>query len=281
MNFGNKKKNPSTRNQIESLLKERFEIEKRTSLFVISTGHFYGMMNMVMNNVRELEEYKQESIDSLLEEAFQLGWDFGDDWNPILSHINSNTLFEWRRGKRDGIILPSYATSELWPLLSANKGVTKRVCEPNTEAKAKQIVLKDIAEIFARHDEIYSVKETGRLCGWDGFLIIPLQYSIPKPIAIFEIHNTYKTRDNHYLHGVTVNRYKWEAMLHQHRIGVCPILVLNALDVTRWADVSKIHPSDITVGISDTSEYYCQHNESFVNIKYWAFDILETIIETV
>ena len=207
--------------------------------YVMSSAHFHGLWEVLLRFAYETHEVKQDFADALLEEGFYLGYDYGDDWLPILNHITPAVILDWRLHRRDGLIIASYTPAKLWPLLLEGKSMGYTIHETSADREGEVVVLNALSKQIGR-----TVYQMGKLSRWDGYLP-RLDVYDHKPEMIFEIKRraydwTFFERE-----GLILTRKKFEGLVQHYKSGVDPILVVEAQSEIRWVNVAQITPDKI------------------------------------
>ena len=77
------------------------------TVYVTSSSNFHGLWGLWCKVEGMSEQDRQDVCEALLEEIFFCGYDFYDDWYPVLSRIRSADVRSWLLGTRDGILSPA------------------------------------------------------------------------------------------------------------------------------------------------------------------------------
>lgn len=202
--------------------------------YVMSSGHFHGIWEVLLKFAYETHEVKQDFADALLEEAFYLGYDYGDDWLPIMNHITPAVILDWRLHRRDGLIISSYTPAKLWPTLLGDKHMAYTIFETSDDRDGEVKVLNALSKQLGRN-----VYQTGKLSRWDGYLP-RLDVYDHKPEMIFEIKRRAYDWSFFEKEGLILTRKKFEGLLQHYKGGVEPILVVEAKSEIRWVNVAHI-----------------------------------------
>ena len=263
------KENNNLTGHLKDFLEAKIPTESTRRFFVMSSGHFHGTWEVILRFTNETTEIKQDFADALLEEAFYLGWDYGDDWLPIMSRVTPSVIFEWRLNKRDGLIIPSYAQNKLWLQLFDGVNMKYKIHETKEDLIAEASVMSALSKQLGR-----SVLRMGSLSGWDG--VLPGVNS-EKPEMIFEIKCRQYSWKFFLKEGLILNKRKWEGLLQQFKAGVKPILVVKAGEEIRWVDVSRVLPDHIGLGKAQNDRYDTPFDEDVVVIDGSVFRSLVTL----
>ncbi len=207
--------------------------------YVMSAAHFHGVWEVLLKFAYETHEVKQDFADALLEEAFYLGYDYGDDWFPIMDGITPAVMLEWRLQRRDGLVIPSYSPAKLWPLLLGKPDMGHTIFETDDDRKGECKVLAALSDQLGM-----DLFQTGKLSRWDGYLPSTDVYN-PKPAMIFEIKRRSYPWEFFLKEGIILTGKKFEGLLQQHRTGIDPILVVEAQGEIRWVNVARVDSSQL------------------------------------
>ncbi len=196
-----------------------------------SSNQFHGLISVLGSAWGIAEEDKQDLGETLLEEIFFCGYDFYDDWYPILSKIRIIDINDWLGGSRNAILFPSYDPAVYFNGLTGGVNYRRRWCKDLSHS----LRITQISEMIQTLWGIDNVMETGAYCGWDGILFHNHERKAIVDVAVFPWNLSAGMIDK-----VHFPSRKIRAMQAVNKAyGVAPIQVVDTMSGIYWTDLSK------------------------------------------
>jgi hypothetical protein len=184
------------------------------------------------------EEERQDICEEILEEGFFCGYDFYDDWYPLLARISIQDLNAWMDGNRGGILFDTYEPSEYFGFISSGYNYRRMWSyDASIPMHTKQISEKIIA--MWGQESLVPYHAIG---GWDAIL-----GQKGKPEILVDAYSFPWINTPNVSFLFTERKLKAIQSVAQ-AYSLCPVIVVYASETILWADAMKF----ATMGCSIT-----------------------------
>lgn len=194
------------------------------TIYITSQTDLHGVLGMFGTLVKMTEEERQDFCESVLEEAFFCGYDYWDDWYPLLSKISLGNVNQWLTGSSSTILLPSYDQDVFFPAMASGYNPRKILFGNEFDSKRHSQLTQQL--------RMYSPKrEYGFRCGWDAIV------STDVPVAVVDIQiDAFGTSD-----FIPVPKRKLDAMAQiSSGFSISSLLVVSSRLENLWLDASTL-----------------------------------------
>jgi len=239
------------------------------TIYITSGGALHGIIGLWCSLRRMTEEERQDVCEEILEEGFFCGYDFYDDWYPLLSRISIQDLNAWLDGNRGGILFDTYEPSEYFGFISSGYN-HRRVWSYDTSIplQTKQISEKIIA-LWGQE----SIVPYHSLGGWDAIL-----GRNGKPEILVDAYS-FPWIDNPNVSFLFTERKLKAIQSVAQAYSLRPVIVVYAFEKILWADAMKF----ATMGRSVTPGMFPSgmpsDDETMVNMELSKFRPLSELTD--
>lgn len=200
-------------------------------VYVTSSNQFHGLISILGFAWGIAEEDKQDLGEALLEEIFFCGYDFYDDWYPILSKIRVIDIKDWLAGTREGILFPGYDPAVYFNGLAGGVNYRRRWCKDPSHSMRITQISEMIQSLWGMDD----VMETGAYCGWDGILIHNHERKAIIDVAVFPWNLSAGLIDKVHFPSRKIRAMQSICKCY----GLVPIQVVDTMSGIYWTNIAK------------------------------------------
>lgn len=201
-------------------------------IYVTSSNNFHGLISMLGAAWGIAEEDRQDLAETLLEEIFFCGYDWYDDFYPILSKIRVIDINDWLAGTRPSILFPSYDPAVYFNGLSGGVNYRRRWCLDQSQSMRIDQVAEMVIALWG--DDC--VADMGAYCGWDAILVHNHERRVIIDVAIFPWNLTTGA-----IRKVHIAARKIRAMQGIHKAyGLVPIQIVDTTNGIYWSPAHDI-----------------------------------------
>lgn len=241
------------------------------TVYVTSSSNFHGLWGLWCKVEGMSEQDRQDVCEALLEEIFFCGYDFYDDWYPILSRIRSADVRSWLLGTRDGILFPGYSPAEFF------SGIVPGVNPRNVWSTDLSTAMRtaQIAERVAAFWLPSTTLATGAFCGWEHILSHQGIYRVVVDILLFPWNLETANIQTVYISARKIAALRKVAECYS----LIPIIILGTRTGILWSDLRSKASITETKQIPLTYAGLPADDEDAVGIDLRSFEKIESLYE--
>lgn len=242
-------------------------------LIVLSTSHWLGIWNLVTRFQPIDITFKTDAAESFLSEAFFLGWDFKEDWSPLVEHLCRNVMEDWRLHARDGLIITNYRPKWFNKQFAEGKRMVYKLHETQ-ESRDEEAKIFDKLRQLAPHAE---VKQEGKFCGWDASIFVD-----DKRKAIVELKTRSYPKQFFNKNGLLLTKRKWDGLVtFAKTYSIAGILLLKTSDGLFALNAVKVPKDSLKVVITTNDRWETPTNEEAVIIPGLLFVSVDEVLKEI
>lgn len=171
-------------------------------LVVHSSASWFGIWNFATQFQPMDYTLKSDGAEALLTEAFFLGWNFGQDWYPLVQSLTRQVFHDWASGRRHGLLIPNYSPKWFWKQVL--EGTRMYRIHETAESRAKE---NATLQTLCEHVPGTTIAQTKEFCTWDGILM-----KSTTPLAVVELKTRNYSKSFFDKHGLILTKKKFDGL---------------------------------------------------------------------